>query len=334
MLCMQTIKDLFVYLYFLAKHPRSEIYARYFWYKSKNNTSPCKHVFAEKRLAAQQCGVTDIGLSVAMCGIDYLAIPMPEEKQYRRNARKIAKNNTTFFIYNFELCLGTLRRSDKFSDSTRTNAGHAFKVIQYVNENLEVRYKFLQSYVGQYTLLKYLKRVESGEIQGDFSHEEFMTFIQDLEAIKSARDWSDAQELYQKYFHVNHQDYKEHRFVTQSSIKVFYLQGDLNQANEAKKTFASHRDSKHYPGFTFISGDNEKECEVVSKAFRCAGLGKDSALDGGYGLIFKKILLKPTLSAFAKLKDGTSIFNTTEPGVKTKISENETPKPVMSSNLK
>lgn len=331
---MKTIDDLFAYLYFLAKHPRSEIYARYFWYRSKDNVSQCKHVFAIKRLVAQQCGITDIGLTVAMFGIDYPIQSMPDSKQYRRNARKIKKNNTTFFIYNFELRLGNMLRNDKFCYATNNNAGHAFKVIQYVNENHEVRYKFLQSYVEEYTLLEYLKCVQSAEIQDDFSHEEFMIFIQDLEAIKQAQAWGDVQEFYKKYFHVAHDEYKEFKFVSKGKAEVFYMQCDLNQVNEAKKAFATYKESKKHPIFTFISYDNKQVCEIISNAFRNAGSGEESALDNGYGLIFRKILLKPTLSALTELKHGTSIFNAAHQSPIADIPEEETPKLAMISNPK
>jgi hypothetical protein len=260
---MQTIDDLFAYIHSLAKNFKTELFPRYFWQQA-NNKPLCKYVLVLEELIENQCGVTDIGLSGAICGNPFSAVKIANFDDIKKHKEQI-QNNTDFFIYNFELGIGEMSKEYTYGTSTQS-VEHKFKVIAYRNKNQEIRYHFLQSYVTKYTLSEFLNKVNSKEIRGEYSQEEFSQFILGLKDFLKAKNWNDIHEFYKTYFYVDLAHYRDHEFVELPELSVEFIKADLKTANSALKDFNQYKSSKHYPEFIFLSGEDNETC-VLENSF-------------------------------------------------------------------
>jgi len=285
---LKTMHDLFAYIYSLAQNIKTELYPRYFW-RHENIASPSKYVIAYGELVEKQCELTDVALSVAICGREFIEHPIDIDAM-QDNEQQI-QSDTEFFIYNVELDLGEMYNEGKFGKSWQTHSGHKFKVIAYRNEDHEIRYKFLQSYVQKYTLLAYLNKVNSKEIQGEYSHEEFKQFLLEFKELLKADAWNEINEFYKKYFHADCTQYHDHEFTESGTILIKYIKCDLQAVNQAQVDFNRYKCSKKFPEFIFISGE-DNENQIVQNSFGANtnnAEGDKCALQSPWGqLIFQK----------------------------------------------
>ena len=214
---------------------------------------------------------------------------------YDENMVELLEERLKFFVYNFQLSMDVYDPDGGVS-LNNSNAGHQFKVIQYVNEKDDVRYKFLQSYLNKYTLMDFLHRVNTHQIQGDYSQQEFTEFLNGMALFLQAKSWSKAKDFYQRYFDVEEIDYQGCKFT--GKLEVSYLECSIEGVIQAKEAFEDYRGSATCPQFKFISGKDSHENSTLSNAISTRfNQGELIAYAPARGEIwFSRVNLEPLLS--------------------------------------
>lgn len=193
----------------LAQDPINELHGRNYWCENDPQKSLKKYLLGRglTKLFSTLCGVTYGGLMSALNGNNYqetkeLNVVKTNDKldtiinQIIHNGQKLLTEiEQDFFAYGFNLDAAPRYTLDRCGSGHYS--GHVFVVIQYLDEKNEIRYRFFQSFVMKYTLNEYLSKNNN-----DFSHDEFLKFLEELENFISSKNWTtDSMNFHKKYFH-------------------------------------------------------------------------------------------------------------------------------------
>jgi hypothetical protein len=92
-------------------------------------------------------------------------------------------------------------KTQRIGSPNQRNIDHGFCVVMYEDKNHEMRYRLFQSYVHHYSLSEFIENARRGLIKNDFSHEDFMEFIEKLNEFSQAKLWShEIEAFYRQYF--------------------------------------------------------------------------------------------------------------------------------------
>jgi len=103
-----------------------------------------------------------------------------------------AEKEGTFFSYGFTL--DVVPTITHFGSASQ-HGGHRFIVIQYKDSSDEIKYKFAQSFVDQYSLKEFLSKERA-----PLSSEQFLQFINGLADLSSAAEWTQKEEDFHKQY--------------------------------------------------------------------------------------------------------------------------------------
>lgn len=182
-----------------SKHPNNEICGRFLWSyyegqlpaQSKNHTCYLNNTMCMATRDALLSSIFGLNASKKM---EHIPNVYPRQLDFNKILNAIEKNGQLlaeqtpphFFVYSFGL------------SSTRF-PGHAFLVLQSLNEQGKVQYNFYQSYFGQFTLKMYLDKNTNVMYP-----EEFRIFFKGLQDCLLSEKWSDKLDaFYTKYFNVS-----------------------------------------------------------------------------------------------------------------------------------
>lgn len=118
------------------------------------------------------------------------------------NKETLMRNKPAGYVYGFEiLFVVSVKKPD--SDQHRY-VDHKFTVIMYKTEASELRYRFIQAFYRAYNLKKYFEDSERDNNSHDLSHQEFMTFLNELYHFSKSKIWDEkAHTFFLRYFKVN-----------------------------------------------------------------------------------------------------------------------------------
>lgn len=151
------------------------------------------------------CGVTTKGLLSAIHGKDFNtknAIALQKFNDVcKTNAQELLSNSETY-LFTYDLTLeGHVRLEN---GGHRVN--HNFLIIQYKALDGDIRYRFLQSYVSQYSLKEFIEQSEQDKNSHDLSELEFAEFVKKMALFSAADTWTEeVAEFYHRYFNVKHE---------------------------------------------------------------------------------------------------------------------------------
>lgn len=206
--------------------PLNELYGRNYWCEKDPHKSLKSYYITKSKskkieispgcfattigdadLINTMCGVTYKGLMSALNGNNYEELGELNVvetngnldaliNQILHNGIKLTPEiRQDFFSYGFSLDAAPMHTLDLCGSNHYS--GHEFVVIQYLDEKNEIRYRFFQSFVIEYTLNEYLSKYKN-----DYSHEEFLNFLEELKNFISLKKWTiDATNFHKKYFH-------------------------------------------------------------------------------------------------------------------------------------
>ena len=252
-----------------AKNPLEELYGRSLY--SCEKTKGKVYVLGSKEVIRTFCGDTYRGLLKALFDSKKLAEISNDTAQFETVVREngkalLAKPDSQFFAYGLQF--GT---ANFFLDMIF--GGHALIVIQYLDSEKTMRYKFFQSYAMAYSLLEYIEKGEN-----DLDESQFALFLQSLQKFISSTQWTqDMADFHQKYFATKDRCPANGKMATTIPLTVQWGESSAQEVMKHSNLYETLKKSDDFPKFILLGEKNNKgqprygkdeEEQIVNEVYR------------------------------------------------------------------
>jgi len=226
-----TIEDLFKQSKALSSSSKG-VYASYFSREPVPESNKADFVIVPMSLFTS-CEVSANGLLIAMHGGEY---DVSEKIPLSDITSPKIPSHAKFVSYDIVIS-GVIEYRNDGSYSGKS-IGHNFVVLQYKDEQENVRYRLFQSYVSVHTMFEFIEKSEANNNSHDYSQEEFETLIAGIQNLQEAKCWSpELNEFFKRHFmaQVDYTKYTIGESFTTAVVRRNGLDFNLTKPNTALK---------------------------------------------------------------------------------------------------
>ncbi len=283
----------------IGESPEKEILGRFLWKELSTIKRPVCYLAKEKR-AKTKCATTFEGLMVGLFGPDFDNIVKKFSYQYEdwsifkgameANANELASKKEKVFTIGF-----SLNAADWFG-------GHAFIVLQYLDKEGNVRYRFFQSNIDEYTLKEYLHK---GCL--DIGHQEFLNFIEEVRKCAATNTWTEEMENFcAHYFGITNPGKIGASLYQTIDLTISWGECTIENILKKKQDFENEIKKETFPKICLIPEEKFEECNnnlnnrstdssalIAVDQYNCNGIEVNSVNPNMLQTLFKTGVLNP-----------------------------------------